>query len=169
MNKGHACLLLRVIFTVICLTAAVTNSKYTHTHTHTHTHVLSPHFSRQTKRWLFNGLPCYALSPARFCKTFSCLLPFALYFICFLLKYKWINLPNRFSPNPTGCFSLPRVLFFSFNTWQGMRWINRGCGLYLGVKWLSTAKWGVPTPPSRQGIRRRSFKSRDDCSMFACG
>lgn len=91
--------------------AAVTNSVYTCTHNCT------PMCLPLT---IFQGRPsadslmvclathcCLHISGRRF--PVSCTLPCT--FIFFLLNHKWINILDWFSPNPTGCFNLPRVLF----------------------------------------------------------
>lgn len=70
--------------------------------------------------------------------------------IFFLLNYKWINMLNRLSLNPTGCLSLPRVLFLVLRH-------DREWGEWTQGKESQSSQMGCPHSP-RQGIIRRGLK-----------
>ena len=71
-------------------------------------------------------------------------------FVVFLLNYKWINMLNRLSLNPTGCLSLPRMLFLVLRH-------DREWGEWTQGRELHSSQMGCPHSP-RQGIIRRGLK-----------
>lgn len=146
MNKGHVC-----CWVTCDAHGDLVYSRNDNTHAQRHTHVLFPTPAvlpgRLTvTRWRF-AWPCTIARTFPEDVSLSSALCLVVSFSSCQI-HEWINVLDRFSSRPTGCFSLPRA-FCSFKTWQGMKWMNWGCGLVLGVKQLSTPKWGIPTPPGK--------------------
>ena len=148
---------LTCIFTVACdghcglFTAAVTNSVYTHTLNCTPTCPL-PLTVFRGRLSVASLMVCLALHgcshvSGRHLPVF-CSLPCT--FVVFLLNYKWINMLNRLSLNPTGCLSLPRMLFLVLRH-------DREWGEWTQGRELHSSQMGCPHSP-RQGIIRRGLK-----------